>query len=703
MKKKIKILKWSQFYILLAVLMFIQLSSPEALATDEPKLLLDGQDITAITEPVIENNRTLVPIRFIAEQLGAQVNWNGEDWTVKIEKDNTSVLLRINSRLVIYENTEKIYSLCDVPPKTINQRTYVPLRLVSNALGVGVEWDADSHTIVMDSSIKVDITPFFDVKISSLNLGQAITGKTELQLELPNGEIKNGSEIKYLLLDPNTAKGTVIARGNQIDGKYLWIPSVQESGERVLVAAIYDSNGRFLAGDSIPVNVEVIPEISLTGLVQDQVINSTISIGADANFVADYVKYEITNLDNNKVTLSSESDPYGSYNWSPMVEDSGNYSFKVIAYDSNAQGYESQTITAKVEVPYELSLTGVLADKIIDKPVTLSASRNFNVTETEYVLRDSNTGRQEILAQMGYGSYKWFPGPEYVGDKELLVRVKDTRGVTHESNSVSVKLTGTPNLLLEGVGPKQVLIGPVKLKTISNVAVDKVDYILINSTTGAKKVIASNKDPLAEYTFTPAQGDKGEWKIQAEGVCDSGKKILSEEIPFTVYLGKTYSSLPIVEKGEFLGLASKLAKDSWEKTGMSAALQTAQAILETGWGQSLPVDKYTGKLSYNLFGIKGNASAGSVISNTWEVYNGVSFRVDAEFRAYNNVNESWADHKNLLLNKERYAPFREVMHNSTLGAWAIRRAGYATDPQYPIKLMRIIKQYNLQELDKISI
>ena len=47
--------------------------------------------------------------------------------------------------------------------------------------------------------------------------------------------------------------------------------------------------------------------------------------------------------------------------------------------------------------------------------------------------------------------------------------------------------------------------------------------------------------------------------------------------------------------------------------------------------------------------------------------------------------------------------FRDVMHDSTQGAWALRRAGYATDPQYPIKLMKLIKQHNLHKLDEISI
>ena len=132
--------------------------------------------------------------------------------------------------------------------------------------------------------------------------------------------------------------------------------------------------------------------------------------------------------------------------------------------------------------------------------------------------------------------------------------------------------------------------------------------------------------------------------IKAIGVYN-GKAIESEEIPIKIYLGKVYGPKPIIAKDKFLGVASNLAKESWKNTGMSASLQTAQAILETGWGQSVPVDKYTGKSSNNLFGIKGKGTAGSVISNTWEEYNGTKFRIDAEFRAYNNINESWANHK----------------------------------------------------------
>ena len=271
----------------------------------------------------------------------------------------------------------------------------------------------------------------------------------------------------------------------------------------------------------------------------------------------------------------------------------------------------------------------------------------------------------------------------------------------HESEGVNVNIVGKPILLLDGVGPNQVLTKAVQLNTTSNVTLDSVDYIFTRPNTGEKKIIASKVSPSSNCTYTPIKKDEGYWNVKAIGNYQ-GKKIESEEIPIRVYLGEIYGSKPIIEKDKFLELASGLAKKSWEKTGMSAALQTAQAILETGWGQSVPVDKYSGQLSYNLFGIKGEGTAGSVIINTSEVYNGKLYRVDDKFRAYNNIEDGWADHKEFL-KKERYEPFREVMHDYTQGVWAIKRAGYATDPQYALKLMQLIKQYDLQELDRIGI
>ena len=702
MNGRSNVLNRSLFFVLVLVLIFAQWPSSHSLATMSIKLIMDGKDITSLSSPIIENGRTLVPIRFIAEELEAEVIWNEKDRTVAIEKDGTSVLLRIDSHLITYENGDKSYGLSDVSPKIIDSRTYVPLRLVSNALGIGIEWDEANKFVSIDSSNKSDITPFFDLEILNLKPGQAITGKTNLQIELGNTNIKNAKDIKYLLLDPETAQGTVVARGNQLTNKYSWLPNLQDKGEKVLVAALYDDSGKFLAGDAIPVYIDINPKVSLTGVKESEILDDTIYLGADTNFVASYVEYEITKLDTDEINLITEQDPQGQYKWEPKIGENGDYSFKVRAYDGEGKSYESETITAKVQVEPKLTLTGVSEGQTIDKPVNLLASRNFDVSETEYILRDPNTGKEETIAKMPYGNHRWFPGPKLSGKKEVLVRVKDTRGVSHESKPISVILKGKPILLLEGVGPNQALREAVDLKIRSNINLDSVNYILTREDTAAIKIIGADKDSSEEQTYTPTKEDEGFWNIKAIGKYN-GKEISSESIPIRVYLGETYPTSAIIEKDKFLGLASELAKESWKKTGMSAALQTAQSILESGWGQSVPVDKYSGKVSYNLFGIKGKGPAGTVTYNTWEVYNGQTYYVDARFRAYNNVEESWTDHKNFLLDSSRYEPFTKVMHDSTQGAWALKRSGYATDPQYALKLMRIIKQYNLQELDKVKI
>ena len=423
-----------------------------------------------------------------------------------------------------------------------------------------------------------------------------------------------------------------------------------------------------------------------------------VPLSTSLNFLAPYVKYEMINPDNGAKYISPGVDPEQPFNMIPVVEDNGTLSVRVIAYDTEGNAYEGDYVNVKIDVDSYLYLGGVKQGQTIDGSVTLSAQRNFNVTDTEYIMIDNVTGEETQLFKSGYGSYTWFPGPEYAGSKDLYVRVKDTAGSTHTSGRVNVNVSGTPKLLLQGVGPGQVLTSTANLNVKTNVNLESIKYILTNARTGSEMII-SEKDTAV---IIPEKGDDGSWSVRAEGTY-GGKTIKTEEVKLTIYTGELFPAKPVIEKDLYLDMVSGLAVNTRSKTGMSAALQVAQAILETGWGQSVPVDKYTGQFSYNLFGIKGKGTKGSVTSNTWEEYNGVAFRIDADFRAYNNEKESWQDHKDLLLYMERYAPFREVMYDSTKGAWALKRCGYATDSQYAIKLIDIINLYDLKELDKVTI
>jgi len=690
-------------FLLVMALFFMCWNTAPAAEAVGITLEIDGKRVVTDPAPLIINDRTLVPVRVVSEKLGAQVEWREESRTVHIVKGNRSVLLRIDNRLVDYKEGETAYSLCDVPPQILNSRTFVPLRLVSNALGVAVSWDGTSRTVSIDSGITSELTPFFQVFLLNIKPGQVVSSAMELQVGFGDVPPEGSAEVRFQLLDPDTGKGPVIARGSNINGKYTWLPELSDRGPRVLAAGIYDTRGRFLAGHVIPVEMAVVPRVVLTGVANDQTVTGAVSLGAYLNFVAEYVKYEITNQTSGKTFITDEADPQGAYNWSPEMTDNGTAAIRAIAYDASGQAYYSPAVTVKVDVARRLELRGVSAGSVVEKPVTLWPFRNFPVTQVEYLLIAPQTGKEEVLATTGYAGHTWFPGPEKAGTWQLAVRVKDTVGKTYTSDPVYVTVPAAPRLLLQAVGPNQVLTGEVKLKSLSNVALSKIQYMLINPKTGAKKVIAGGSAADSEYSWTPQSTDSGSWNIQAVGSMASGGTVLSEAVPVKVYLGKIYQAQPIIEKSQFLDFVSGLAVESQAVTGMSAALQAAQAILETGWGQSTPVDKYTGLLSNNLFGIKGQGPAGSVISNTWEEYNGTTFRVDANFRAYKNPAQSWADHKSLLLNGSRYESFRAVMNNSTLGAWALKRAGYATDSKYALKLIDLIKRYDLKRLDETGI
>lgn len=230
----------------------------------------------------------------------------------------------------------------------------------------------------------------------------------------------------------------------------------------------------------------------------------------------------------------------------------------------------------------------------------------------------------------------------------------------------------------------------------SNVPAMSVTYVFEGTQGFTIKGIVGGKT-----SFTPTGKASGQYNVYVKTKTASGE-LVSDKVSVKIHNEKTYGPTPIVPKDQFIEKFSPLAISSMNKTGMAASIQMAQAILETGWGQYVPVDKYSGKISKNLFGIKGTGSNGYIVSNTWEEYNGVKYRIDDKFRAYKTVEESWQDHKDLLLTKERYQIFRDVMFDPIRGAFAIRRAGYATDSEYPVKLIKIIKDNNLRKLDEVS-
>ena len=150
---------------------------------------------------------------------------------------------------------------------------------------------------------------------------------------------------------------------------------------------------------------------------------------------------------------------------------------------------------------------------------------------------------------------------------------------------------------------------------------------------------------------------------------------------------------------DFINLVGPMAQKSAVATGVPASVTIAQAILETGWGNSS-----LGQPPYNnLFGIKCNGGSiyatGCADFTTKEFINGVWVTITDSFRTYESQTLSVTDHANFLLSRPRYAAAFKYTDNPDQFAREIAKAGYATDPTYADKLIALMVKWDLYSWD----
>lgn len=131
-----------------------------------------------------------------------------------------------------------------------------------------------------------------------------------------------------------------------------------------------------------------------------------------------------------------------------------------------------------------------------------------------------------------------------------------------------------------------------------------------------------------------------------------------------------------------------IAKNEMKLYGIPASITLAQGILESGSGQGALTQK-----SNNHFGIKCNGWEGAKVYHDDD-------RAQECFRKYKDPKYSFRDHSLFLSQRQRYA-FLFTYRKDDYKAWArgLKKAGYATDPRYPEKLISLVERYNLDRFD----
>lgn len=159
MKKRIAII------FILAILVTMTVSQSFATVTtaiNDINVEINGKNIIFDVPPKIIGGRTMVPVKVIFEELGATVNWDGKTQTITAQKNNISIIMKINDK-VAYVNSAKIE--LDVAPTIVNGRTLVPVKFISESFGAQVTWEPTLKSVIIKTE---DIAEPIDPEVQKI-------------------------------------------------------------------------------------------------------------------------------------------------------------------------------------------------------------------------------------------------------------------------------------------------------------------------------------------------------------------------------------------------------------------------------------------------------------------------------------------------------------------------------------------------------
>src|SRR5690606_22692075 len=114
------------------------------------RIFLDRRPLISDVAPYLvpKHNVTLVPLRLIGEGIGASVHWDSAAKTVTVAQKGCTIVMTIGEKTALVNGNpaELLY-----PPQLVKSRTMVPIRFVSEQLGLGVEWRQSSRTILIST------------------------------------------------------------------------------------------------------------------------------------------------------------------------------------------------------------------------------------------------------------------------------------------------------------------------------------------------------------------------------------------------------------------------------------------------------------------------------------------------------------------------------------------------------------------------
>ncbi len=604
--------------ISLTLILTMIVPSFSAFGADPVYVKLNGVSIAyEDAQPQIMNQRAMVPFRKTAETLGATIEWNKETETATMIKGDRVVVHTMRTQIITVNG--KAYTF-DTPSAVIQDRTMMPVRMLSEALGNPVTWDNSTRTvnIVADEPTVVSIVPDKTTVNSGEKINIAVTTTSTTD------------RIKILDINENNS---VIAEANtystNADGTRLfsipWTPSVAKSTFKTLKAVpgnltTYNESATAYKVCAISINGDIKPKItSFNADKRDVGRGDKVKLTIEANANTDRIRidsstkeklveltnYKLIDNDANRRVFETEV----------TMEDRGDIEFK--AYPGNvSSGYESTYESLKITVggtgsassndKLKINDTFILNDEIyVDETVNLIVKTSTDIDKIEVL--DEN---DKIIDETRFASIK--NGSEYIWEMDVdvknsgrnrvyIVAYDKDKNTTKESLSFSASTYSNSDLAIINM----------EQRDIGAVSGDSVKFII--RTTGQAEYIKvfEGSSELTKVTSYSNDGSVREWEIKVNVTTsnkdslkvvayDKNERQVSSKL--NVYLdsqasGKIYDydlRTPEVYKNEYIRIdvfTNKAIKKVWIED------DNARLILKTSY-DSVSGDEYTWEMKF---------------------------------------------------------------------------------------------------------